>query len=64
MISDKPPPCTLFYLAECKFGDECKYGHHYELTPDDLEEIRRNAKKGPCPSVNKGTRRANERKAP
>ncbi|KAL1666142.1 hypothetical protein GGF50DRAFT_51288 [Schizophyllum commune] len=53
LSKNKPPPCTLFYLAECKFGDECKYGHHYELTPDDLEEIRRNAKKGPCPSVNK-----------
>ncbi|KAL1739153.1 hypothetical protein HDZ31DRAFT_69233 [Schizophyllum fasciatum] len=53
LSKNKPPPCTLFYLAECKFGDECKYGHHYELTPDDLDEIRRNAKKGPCPSINK-----------
>ncbi|TRM68241.1 hypothetical protein BD626DRAFT_113343 [Schizophyllum amplum] len=53
LSKNTPPPCTLFYLAECKFGDNCKYGHHYEVTAEDIEEIRQNAKKGPCPSVNK-----------
>ncbi|KAJ8463519.1 hypothetical protein ONZ45_g17556 [Pleurotus djamor] len=50
----KPPPCTLFYLANCKYGSECKYAHNYILEAEHFEEIKTNAKKAPCPSVNKG----------
>ncbi|KAF4602265.1 hypothetical protein EYR40_005470 [Pleurotus pulmonarius] len=50
----KPPPCTLFYLANCKYGSECKYAHNYLLQEDHYTEIRTNAKKAPCPSINKG----------
>ncbi|KAF7433246.1 hypothetical protein PC9H_005196 [Pleurotus ostreatus] len=50
----KPPPCTLFYLANCKYGSECKYAHNYLLQDDHYTEIRTNAKKAPCPSINKG----------
>ena len=51
---DNPPPCTLFYLSNCKHGAECKYAHDYILEPEHFQEIRLNAKKSPCPSRNKG----------
>jgi len=49
-----PPPCTLFYLANCKFGSECQYGHDYALSEDDYETIRANAKNNPCTAIMKG----------
>ncbi|KIM90970.1 hypothetical protein PILCRDRAFT_157689 [Piloderma croceum F 1598] len=49
----KPPPCTLFYLANCKHGIDCKYGHDYILEDDHYETIRENAKKAPCPAKNR-----------
>lgn len=49
-----PPPCTLFYLANCKFGTECQYGHDYALSDDDYENIRVNAKSNPCTAILKG----------
>ncbi|KAF8803670.1 hypothetical protein BYT27DRAFT_7194995 [Phlegmacium glaucopus] len=49
-----PPPCTLFYLSNCKHGVDCKYGHNYLLQPEHFAEIRVSAKKSPCPSRNKG----------
>jgi len=54
LLADKPPPCTLFYLSICKFGAECQYGHDYLLNEDSLEEIKQNAKKSPCPAINRG----------
>lgn len=42
---DKPPPCTLFYLANCKHGADCKYGHDYLLEAEHFNEIRLNAKR-------------------
>jgi len=54
LFPEKPPPCTLFYLSNCKHGADCKYGHDYELTNEHYDEIRVNAKKSPCPSKNKG----------
>lgn len=51
---DTPPPCTLFYLANCKFGSECQYGHDYLLSEDDYENIRVNAKSNPCTAILKG----------
>jgi hypothetical protein len=54
LLTDKPPPCTLFYLSNCKHGAECKYGHDYLLEPEHYNEIRQSAKKSPCPSRNKG----------
>lgn len=51
---ENPPPCTLFYLSNCKHGAECKYAHDYILEPEHFQEIRSNAKKSPCPARNKG----------
>lgn len=51
---EKPPPCTLFYLASCKHGTDCKYAHDYILEAEHYKEIRTNAKKAPCPFINKG----------
>ncbi|KAI0361652.1 hypothetical protein OH77DRAFT_1508535 [Trametes cingulata] len=52
----KPPPCNFHYLARCNNGDHCKYEHHYPLTPEQIAELRINAKKWPCPAVNNGNR--------
>ncbi|KAJ7499062.1 hypothetical protein FB451DRAFT_1204123 [Mycena latifolia] len=49
-----PPPCTLFYLSNCKLGAKCKYGHDYLLNEDHFEEMRQNARLGPCPMINRG----------
>ncbi|KZT30410.1 hypothetical protein NEOLEDRAFT_1144074 [Neolentinus lepideus HHB14362 ss-1] len=49
----KPPPCNFYYLAECKSGDRCRYGHDYILTHEHLDEIRINSKKSPCPMINR-----------
>jgi len=49
----EPPPCTLHYLAHCKFGASCKYGHDYLLEPEHYNIIREGAKKSPCPAINK-----------
>jgi hypothetical protein len=51
---DDPAPCSLHYLSMCKLGDECRFGHDYELRQEHIEEMQRNAKKGPCPSLRKG----------
>ncbi|KAJ7254077.1 hypothetical protein B0H12DRAFT_570449 [Mycena haematopus] len=48
-----PPPCTFYYLAVCKQGAKCTYGHDYILTPTNYTELRENAKKSPCPMVNR-----------
>ncbi|KAH7931005.1 hypothetical protein BV22DRAFT_1077661 [Leucogyrophana mollusca] len=48
-----PRPCTFHYLSICKQGDKCNYGHDYYLTPENFAELRANAKKSPCPAVNK-----------
>ncbi|KDQ63727.1 hypothetical protein JAAARDRAFT_75984 [Jaapia argillacea MUCL 33604] len=52
----KPPPCNFFYLAQCKSGDKCRYGHDYTLSQADLEEVRTNSLKSPCPHINKNKR--------
>ncbi|EJD00943.1 uncharacterized protein FOMMEDRAFT_141705 [Fomitiporia mediterranea MF3/22] len=51
-----PPPCTLFYLAAngCKHGPDCRFGHEYILDDEDYDMLRANAKKVPCPAVNRG----------
>ncbi|KZP24527.1 hypothetical protein FIBSPDRAFT_784327 [Athelia psychrophila] len=49
----KPPPCTLFYIANCKHGAECKYSHEYILQEEHYETIRSNALKAPCPAKNR-----------
>ena len=53
-MTEKPPPCNFFYLARCNNGDHCKYEHNYPLTPDQVAELRVNAKKWPCPAINNG----------
>jgi hypothetical protein len=55
-FADKPAPCSMFYLTErgCTSGSTCKYGHDYLLGAHHYEEMRVNAKKGPCPYINKG----------
>ncbi|PIL31987.1 hypothetical protein GSI_06691 [Ganoderma sinense ZZ0214-1] len=52
----KPPPCNFFYLARCNNGDHCKYEHNYPLSPDQVAELRVNAKKWPCPAINNGNK--------
>ncbi|KAI0639377.1 hypothetical protein C8Q77DRAFT_1044898 [Trametes polyzona] len=52
----KPPPCNFHYLAKCNNGDHCKYEHYYPLTPEQIDELRVNAKRWPCPAVNNGNR--------
>ncbi|EIN10580.1 hypothetical protein PUNSTDRAFT_142559 [Punctularia strigosozonata HHB-11173 SS5] len=49
-----PPPCTMFYLIECKLGGSCKYGHDYQLTSDDMDLLRTAARSNPCMSINSG----------
>ncbi|KZT20790.1 hypothetical protein NEOLEDRAFT_1182263 [Neolentinus lepideus HHB14362 ss-1] len=48
-----PPPCTLFYLASCKYGASCIYAHDYALDEEHYAAMRQNAKKSPCPAANK-----------
>ncbi|KIJ38463.1 hypothetical protein M422DRAFT_781394 [Sphaerobolus stellatus SS14] len=48
-----PPPCNFHYLAVCKSAGNCRYGHDYQLTPDDLTIMRVNAKKSPCGHANR-----------
>ncbi|EPQ59338.1 hypothetical protein GLOTRDRAFT_125643 [Gloeophyllum trabeum ATCC 11539] len=48
-----PPPCTLFYLASCKYGANCIYAHDYLLEDEHYATMRQNAKKSPCPAVNR-----------
>ncbi|KAJ7110185.1 hypothetical protein C8R44DRAFT_801590 [Mycena epipterygia] len=49
-----PPPCTFYYLSVCKQGPgKCTYGHDYILTPTNYTELRENAKKSPCPLINR-----------
>jgi len=44
-----PPPCNFFYLARCRDGKRCRFGHHYILSSEELADFRRTAKKYPCP---------------
>ncbi|THH05018.1 hypothetical protein EW145_g5107 [Phellinidium pouzarii] len=56
LSQNDPPPCTLFYLAAngCKHGPDCRFGHDYVLDDEDYELLRLNAKKVPCPALNRG----------
>ncbi|KAJ7047512.1 hypothetical protein C8F04DRAFT_1059130 [Mycena alexandri] len=54
LSKQKPPPCTLFYLSNCKLGSKCKYGHDYLLNAEHFQEMRENARLGPCPMINRG----------
>ncbi|KAF9777789.1 hypothetical protein BJ322DRAFT_1095414 [Thelephora terrestris] len=49
-----PPPCNFYYLSRCKDGHRCRFGHGYILTPEQLGDFRKNAKKYPCPIRLKG----------
>ncbi|EMD42028.1 hypothetical protein CERSUDRAFT_79626 [Gelatoporia subvermispora B] len=49
----RPPPCNFYYLSECQQGDKCRYSHDYILLSEQLNELRVNAKKWPCPLVNR-----------
>ncbi|KAJ6568366.1 hypothetical protein DFH09DRAFT_1155218 [Mycena vulgaris] len=51
----KPGLCILHYMkGSCKFGAPCKYAHDYVLTEAQWEELRKFAKKAPCPTVVQG----------
>lgn len=54
MAIDIPAPCTLFYLAQCRHGSDCKYGHDYILEEEHYQELSDNAKKTPCKITNEG----------
>ncbi|KAI0080636.1 hypothetical protein K474DRAFT_149240 [Panus rudis PR-1116 ss-1] len=50
-----PPPCNVFYLTQgCKHGSTCVFAHNYLMKPEYMEEMRENAKKSPCASLNRG----------
>lgn len=53
-LSEDPPPCILHYLAKCRFGSECQWGHDYDLTEDEMDTLRANAKKNPCATILNG----------
>ncbi|KAJ6516037.1 hypothetical protein C8R45DRAFT_228768 [Mycena sanguinolenta] len=53
LSKQKPPPCTLFYLSNCKLGSKCKYAHDYLLNAEHYVEMRDSARLGPCPMINK-----------
>ncbi|KAJ6575150.1 hypothetical protein B0H19DRAFT_1127403 [Mycena capillaripes] len=55
LYKQTPPPCTFYYLAVCKQGVKCTYGHDYILTPANYTDLRENAKKSPCPLVNRSS---------
>jgi len=48
-----PPPCNAFYLGTngCSFLD-CGYAHDYDLTTDEIYEMRKMAAHTPCRSIN------------
>ncbi|GAA5953902.1 hypothetical protein JCM8115_004192 [Rhodotorula mucilaginosa] len=47
LFKQVPPVCNQHYLnPPCH--DNCRYGHHYALTPAQLVELKSNAKKSPC----------------
>ena len=54
VATDNPAPCTLFYLAQCRHGLDCKYGHDYILEDEHYQELSENAKKTPCKVTNEG----------
>ncbi|KAI0033783.1 hypothetical protein K488DRAFT_47055, partial [Vararia minispora EC-137] len=49
VLKENPPPCNEFYLMDqdCSKG-RCKYSHQYDLTPDQLAILAKNAKQSPC----------------
>lgn len=46
-----PRPCHKHYLSVkgCPNGEDCAFGHHYELTQSELLAVRVLAKEIPCP---------------
>ena len=54
--TDKPRPCSLFYLAKsgCRRGENCRHAHDYFLDANNFDEMRSNARNTPCPAINKG----------
>lgn len=46
-----PRPCHKHYLSVkgCPNGEDCAFGHHYELTQSELLAVRVLAKEMPCP---------------
>ncbi|KAJ7181694.1 hypothetical protein C8R43DRAFT_969999 [Mycena crocata] len=53
LYKQTPPPCTFYYLSACRQGSKCTYGHNYILSPTNYTELRENAKKSPCPMINR-----------
>ncbi|KAI0080637.1 hypothetical protein K474DRAFT_1614864 [Panus rudis PR-1116 ss-1] len=49
-----PPPCNEHYLMTCSKGSACKYSHEWDLTPEQLETLAKNAKKAPCNYLKNG----------
>lgn len=44
MSKQAVPPCNAHYLKGFCDVPRCRYEHRYELTPDQVEEMRRGAK--------------------
>ncbi|CAL1701468.1 unnamed protein product [Somion occarium] len=49
-----PPPCNEHYLMTCSKGSTCKYSHEWDLTPEQLDTLAKNAKKAPCNYLKNG----------
>ena len=51
---DNPSPCFQYYLlGQCH--SDCRYGHNYHLSEDQLVELRKACKKKVCPGLNRST---------
>ena len=49
MSRQTPPPCNAFYLIGHCDVPRCRYEHRYNLTAEQVEEMRRGAKvRGRC----------------
>ncbi|KAM0792524.1 hypothetical protein ACM66B_005193 [Microbotryomycetes sp. NB124-2] len=54
MSRQSPPPCNAFYLRNHCGVPRCKFSHEYELTPEQVEEMRRGAKFHICNATRNG----------
>ncbi|TNY19859.1 phospholipase A-2-activating protein [Rhodotorula diobovata] len=54
MSKQAVPPCNAHYLKGFCDVPRCRYEHRYELTPDQVEEMRRGAKHHVCNAIKHG----------
>lgn len=54
LSKQNPRPCNIHYLTGNCWLEDCQYAHDYDLTDNQLEELRQYVKKAPCQFVNNG----------